>query len=110
MTLSKDTNVGKRPMRTRQGPSKVTYSRKRGAVRHKRLKDEGFFQKAKDWLVILMVGWCFILGLGVTYYYAVRWIAEVMDFHFWDITITGFVVLFVLMLGAVTKKYRTEIK
>ena len=110
MTLSKDTNVGKKPMRTKQGPSKATYSRKRGAVRHKRLKDEGFFEKAKDYLVLLGAAWFFLLGVGVSYFYAVRWVAEVLDLHFWDITITGLVALFVLSLGAVTKKYRTKIK
>ena len=110
MTLSKDTNVGKRPMRTKQGPSKVTYSRKRGAVRHKRLKDEGFFQKAKDYIVLLGVAWFFLLGVGVSYFYAVRWVSEVMDLHFWDIMIVGLLVMFVLALGAVTKKYRTKIK
>lgn len=110
MTLSRDTEAGKKPMRTKQGPNGTPYSRKRGTVRHRRMKDEGFFQKAKDYIVLLGVAWFFLLGLGVTYYYAVRWIAEVMDLHFWDITITGLVMIFVLTLGAVTKKYRTKIK
>lgn len=109
MVIDNDTRVGKRPMRKSAGTPKPTPLQRRELREKAKEKRRKVRQDIGDILVAIIVGWCFLLGAGVTYYYAVLWIAETLDLHFWDITITGIVMIFVLVLGAVTKKYRSKI-
>jgi hypothetical protein len=93
--VDKDTYAGRR----------ITMAHKQGEVVHapipRRRRERTFLEKVADTFVALVVGWCFILGAGVTYYAVARVISETLGLHFWDVVIMGLVMVFILTLWIV---------